>query len=620
MISWHAIPFARLVLPCTLGILIGFNHPVAKSIVILTFITVLVSHQLINKHLKRLRSFKLQSTKGILLSILIFIWFWHYTYSIQDIQHSKHFSKIPNAKNLVIEIHDIQKQSIKYSRIIGYVIGVLDSNGHLTDASGSIAITYYDSCIGFKSGEIIQTNSKYKRIASPMNSDDFDYQFYMSTHGIHHELYIKHHSSIGISNCNLWHMAQTFKKTCNNIVKKYIKSKSEYGVAEALLLGYKYDIDQNTNLAFTRTGTLHVLAVSGMHVGLIFGLLNLLFAWVKRNSKWLIIRCACILSCLWLYALMSGFGASILRATVTFSLICLGELTSRKTSSVNLLFASAFILLIFDPMCLFDPGFQLSYAAVFGILTTHKPISKLFLPNNPILKHIWSICSISIAAQVFTLPISLYYFGQFPNLFLISNLLIIPITTIAIFALIFLILVSWQNMISNEVGKGITWLLKLNNDIAHHISQHPLAVSEDLYITKFECLLLYTLSITLTIILVYERKNLVNLLLSILVIFSLLNLYNTNHKSLFQINTYKTKHGKIYICITGEKAIIITPKFYKYQTSKCQALIKNRLSRLKIKRTVFVSTTKNLGITNFGLKSGLGFFFFDKKVTFDKSE
>ncbi len=620
MISWHAIPFARLVLPSALGILIGYDHPVAKSIVIFSFITVLISHQFINKRLKRLSSFKLQSTNGFLLSVFIFTWFWYFTYNVQDRHNAKHFAKIANAKNLILEIHDIQKQTNTYTRIIGHVIGVLDSKEQMHKVIGSLAITYYDSSKKFKTGDIILTNSKYKTIAAPINIDDFDYQFYMSTHGIHHELFIQHFSEIGPSNFNLWHLAQAFKMFCNKIVKSHIKNKTEYGVAEALLLGYKYDIDQNTNLAFARTGTLHVLAVSGMHVGLIFGMLTLMFAWVKKNSKWLIIRCASILFCLWLYALMSGFGASILRATVTFSLMCIGELITRKPYSVNLLFASAYIQFIFDPLCVFDPGFQLSYAAVFGILTTHKPISNLFYPKNPILKHIWSISSISIAAQVYTLPISLYYFGQFPNLFLISNLLIIPITTIAIFALIFLVLVSWHHGLSNELGKGISWLLKFNNDIADYISKHPFAVTQDLYITKIECILMYLLSIVLTIILVYKIKNLINLIVSVCILLSIINIYNSSSENTNQISEYKTKHGKIYICKSGENAIIIAPKFYKNKTTKCLNLIKNRLSRLKIKKTLFVPTTKNIISTNFKVISGHGFYFFDKKVTFEKSD
>jgi len=176
-----------------------------------------------------------------------------------------------------------------------------------------------------------------------------------------------------------------------------------------------------------------------MHLGLIYVMLIWIFSripYLKRSS---ILRIIFVLSCLWLFALLTGGSASILRSAVMFSCIIIGENFSRRASIYNSLAASAFILLCYNPFYLWDVGFQLSYLAILGIVILQKPIYNLFFIKNKSLNKLWKLTAISLAAQTFTFPICLYYFHQFPTIFLFTNLITVPLSTVILFVEIFLI-------------------------------------------------------------------------------------------------------------------------------------------------------------------------------------
>lgn len=205
-----------------------------------------------------------------------------------------------------------------------------------------------------------------------------------------------------------------------SILERHLQPE-EFGLASALVLGDKHLLSQETRSAFGNAGAMHVLAVSGLHVGIV---LMLISSFLQLFSKWINRRTAVIISVLlvWIYAGITGFSPSVLRATIMFSCVFLGQVRGRETNSLNSLGFAAFVLFLMDPLVIYDIGFQLSFLAMLGILIYYKPISRWFyIPNKYLLK-IWQGTAVGIAAQIVTLPLTLYYFHFFPNYFWLSNL------------------------------------------------------------------------------------------------------------------------------------------------------------------------------------------------------
>jgi competence protein ComEC len=205
-------------------------------------------------------------------------------------------------------------------------------------------------------------------------------------------------------------------------------------VAEALLLGIKDDLDDSVSDAYSTSGTLHVLAVSGLHVALIFAILGKILHGLYSVRFGSITALSIQIGATWFYAVLSGFSPSIIRAAVMLSLISIGKNMKRRPSSGNMLLASAFFILIADPDSLFDLGFQLSYLAVTGIIYLAEPIENLILVKYRLLSLLWESASVTIAAQLFTTPLILYHFGRFPIYFLLANLTIVPWSSLILYA------------------------------------------------------------------------------------------------------------------------------------------------------------------------------------------
>ena len=196
---------------------------------------------------------------------------------------------------------------------------------------------------------------------------------------------------------------------------------TEASIAKALLLGDKGDLSKETRASFSSAGAMHVLAISGLHVGII---MYLLFFVLKRFSRWISRKSAVIISLcfIWIFVGVTGASPSVVRSALMFSVLLIGQQSGRVGSSMNTLFFSAFLLLLNDPLLLFDIGFQLSYCAMLGIFLFYERVQSLIRTNSKLLNTAWDGTSLGIAAQVFTIPLTLYYFHQFPNYFWLTNL------------------------------------------------------------------------------------------------------------------------------------------------------------------------------------------------------
>lgn len=265
-----------------------------------------------------------------------------------------------------------------------------------------------------------------REIEGPKNPKEFDYKKFMAQKGIFFHQFLRSEDFIlqDKKSLGFWKSIPLNLRTYSEkILEKYVSEPTNLSVAKAMLLGMKSDLDTEIRESYAAAGAVHILAVSGLHVGILFILLRMSLVQLIRH-KWLLTFC--IIACLALYALFTGLSPSVSRATLMFSLFQIGTLLNRDKNGMNIIGVSAILLLSLNPSWVYDVGFQLSYLAMFGILGLYPFLERLWKPNNKLVKILWQLSVVSICAQLLTFPLSIYYFQQFPNFFLLSN----PVVTL----------------------------------------------------------------------------------------------------------------------------------------------------------------------------------------------
>ncbi|MGM0635723.1 MAG: ComEC/Rec2 family competence protein [Bacteroidota bacterium] len=281
-------------------------------------------------------------------------------------------------------------------------------------------------------GDDVQFTSELKAFQSPKNPQSFDYAAFMKRRLVYNYTtsqfkFLQVHQSESFS---LTKSAENLRNQIRIQLEKAGFSKPQQDLIQALLLGQKKEIDQEIYDNFAKAGVVHILAVSGLHVGIVLLLLQALFYPLifLKNGK--LLRAIMVIFCLWTFALLAGFSPSVTRAATMFTFFAIAFNSGRKTNTINVLFISMVVLLAYRPQFIFEVGFQLSYAAVFSIVMLQPKFYKLYQPKFYLDKLLWGILTVTISAQLGVLPLSLYYFNQFPGLFMLANLVIIPFLTI----------------------------------------------------------------------------------------------------------------------------------------------------------------------------------------------
>jgi competence protein ComEC len=321
--------------------------------------------------------------------------------------------------------------------------------------------------------DFILTITKFNPIANKNNPGEFNAINFWKTKGITHIGYLKEVDILEIKRFqDNWidkQLAQLRNKL-SQVLKNELNG-SNLAIAQALILGDKSLLDQETRNSFGATGAMHVLAVSGLHIGIITQLLLYLF---QFSSKLITRRNAVIITVilLWIYALLTGFSPSVVRAVFMFSVLILAQETGGNYAPINVLFFTAFILLLFNPYVIYDIGFQLSYLAMLGIYTLYKPIAAWYITKNKILNYLWQGSAIGFAAQAMTVPLTLYYFHQFPNYFALTNLGIMGISTVAMgfgMGIFILHYIPFIGKIASFILASSIWLMLLFLQWVEHL-------------------------------------------------------------------------------------------------------------------------------------------------------
>jgi competence protein ComEC len=345
-------------------------------------------------------------------------------------------------------------------------------------------------------------------LPEPANPEEFNYKRFLSFKNVYHQQFLNEGCVQYIGNAPP-NVAIDYASKCRawaeNVLDRYVTGEREQGIISALVLGVTDGLDNELLSAYSATGAMHVLAVSGLHVGVIYWLLLLLLKPLnKRTSgKWIIAFVSVVV--LWSYAFITGLSPSVLRAVTMFSFVALARPRGQHTNIYNTLAASAFILLLYDPYLIMSVGFQLSYLAVLGIVYIHPHLFSLFEPDGKIIRWIWEITSISIAAQLATFSLGLLYFHQFPNYFIFSNLVVIPVSTGILIAGLALLVFSFVPIIASLIGIAILWAIKLMNYLVFFFESLPFSIIENVYINTTQCWLLIGIIVSFVLLFKYRK-------------------------------------------------------------------------------------------------------------------
>ncbi|MCH3880908.1 ComEC family competence protein [Tenacibaculum sp. K20-16] len=354
-----------------------------------------------------------------------------------------------------------------------------------------------------------------------LNPHQFNYKEYLARQGIYHQVFVNNHQFkiIDKRSFSLYGLASKVRFEIQKSLKKYNFKDEEYAVINALLLGQRQDISKELINDYSRAGAIHILAVSGLHVGIVLLILNWLFKRLDTSKIGRFSKTILIITLLWMFAFIAGLSASVVRAVTMFTFVAIGQSFKRKRIVEHSLIASMFLLLLIKPLFLFDVGFQLSYLAVFGIIWVQPRLYGLWQPKVVVLDKGWQLFTVSIAAQMGVLPISLYYFHQFPGLFLLSNLVIIPFLGTILIGGIIVIMLSLFEVLPEFVADSYGFVISLMNTFVSWISKQESFLFSEISMSGILMLAWYFVIIFGFLFLIEKRpKKLVFWLISIVIV------------------------------------------------------------------------------------------------------
>ncbi|MBK8657948.1 MAG: ComEC family competence protein [Bacteroidetes bacterium] len=515
--------------------------------------------------------FRLRYINGLSIIFLITGLGYLVTWAHAEKNDARHFSKF--VTDDAIYLVSVEQPPVLKDKTVTFPAQVhhLLLNGKEKHTIGKILLNVVRDSISqsLKYGDEFVFKTKLETFEGPKNPGEFSYKLYQSFHNIYHRAFLKSGDwkLTGANTGNIFfRIVYEWRDRFLHVAQNYVSDINDFGVASAIMLGYRDYVTGDIVRAYSSSGALHVLSVSGLHLATMFFMLNMMLNWMDgRGRKMAISKAMLILALIWIYTCLTGLSPSVLRAAMMFSLIQVGKLTMRRMHMFNILAGSAVILMLFDPFIVTEVGFRLSYLAVLGIVYLHPKISSkwvivsdrapaykkakwykkpiVFLRNDvwwfiryALLDFFWQLTSVSIAAQIATAPLGLYYFHQFPILFFVSNWVVIPVGNLILFSGTLLFMFSWVPYMSHFLGWSFNELIHLLNQFIFLVDAFPYALWDRISILMVEMILIYIVILILCVITEdYSRRWRGRLLLTAMLISTMLIAYNTYERITFPL-------------------------------------------------------------------------------------
>ena len=557
MSVFKTIPFFRILIPFLVGVLaaIELNTPgIDIKWFILIFIILFLVKILVKSNLV---------SKFLLLFIVdcFFVFFGNNLVHIQTTSENPlyygNLLKSDSAIQFIATVNDLPIEKEKTIKCNLTVLSVKKKHEHI-NVKGDLIVYLKKSLKNkqIKAGSTLAIKVKLMPVSEPKNPFEFNYKQYLNYKQIYHTAFLdsSNYEFVFIPNTIsfIWQLGLKCKLYILNSLQHSLLNKNSYSICAALLTGYDDEIDKSVMEAFSHSGTLHVLSVSGLHTGLIFLVLSFLFDLVDRKKRFKLIKFFWITIVLWLFALITGFSAPVLRAVIMFNLLGIGKIYFRSDyrNQINILLFSAFILLSYNPYFIKDIGFLLSYFALFGILYYQPIFSNWWKPNSIVLKNIWQSITASFSATISTLPITLFAFKQFPIWFFICNIVVVPITFIVLLLAFFVVIhIPFADVSINFLIQYLIIFIDFFNS-----ANFGFIDKIDFNLIDSICLAILIVFLSLSIRQKSYKKLIISFSLIIIWQFiSLIDSYDSKNKS--QLTIYHLKNASVFGLKNKEKVI-----------------------------------------------------------------
>ena len=485
-----SIPVLRVLIPFVTGIITGYRDFVPQQHIPLYFLIILgltIILFLLNSLLLRPVTGRI---RGVLITLLFFMT----------------GTGLPSLFPEDIDIPEQHPYGYYLCRALDYPVerkktfrlsvqakGRFDKDSISGDSFSLFAYLRKDSIpLGISPGDMLIIRMRPVRPLRNGNPHEFDYRKYLFRKGVYYQGFVREGDwhVVGKSKKKLRYLPLNLRFQYTERLKGIIARPEDFGILSALSVGVRDYVDEETRTAYSSAGAMHVLAVSGLHVGLVWYVLSILFVRLRsyRNTRflyWLIMT-----GLLWLYVMTTGMSPSVTRAGIMLTLVITSGMLKRGSSGSNPVFLSAFFLLAFNPYLLLDVGFQFSYLAVFGIIFIQPGIKKLIKTNNPVLGYLWELTAVSVAAQAGTFIPALYYFNKFPVYFLLSNYMVIPLVTVILVCIIISVFFWFIPPLFILISRLSAFFTYLMNKGVRLIESLPYSSIDQIYIDEIDVILL----------------------------------------------------------------------------------------------------------------------------------
>ncbi|MCD4772204.1 MAG: ComEC family competence protein [Bacteroidales bacterium] len=619
---WHKFPMLRLLIPFLFGIIFAITFDVEKNISLLIYFTLLTFISLIVFLPHKFYNFKYRWVFGICIFIFLFLFGFQMTIIKTSKFDKNNCSHLPEKKySIITNVVEPPTEKQNSYKITGEIVSI-KTDSVWKEFSGKVIFYFKKDSLAktIKYGDRLLLKTFLNHIKPPQNPAEFDYRSYLQKKGIYQQAYIDGDFS-KILNQNkanfLFRTAYNLREKFFKLLKKNDVTGDEFAVASALLLGYDDKLDTELKQDFAGAGAMHILCVSGLHVGIIYLVLSNLLFFLQKKKYGKIIRAILLLLLIWFYALLTGLAPSVSRASTMISFIIIGKAMQKESNVFNNLAASAFLLLIVNPYTITAVGFQLSYTAVVAILIIQPPLQKLIVFNNWFGEKAWAITTVSIAAQIGTFPLSIYYFHQFPNYFLLTNLIVIPLSFFIIASGIIFVIFSFSGFLSMIFSKVLLLLIYILNSSVSFIGNLPNSTTFGISINTIEFFLIYIIIISVIIYLSIQKK--IYFFFVMIAIFFLVGISTfKNHSYLKQrkIIVYNIRKHSAIDLINGKENIFITDSILFNDENKINYHLQNHWWKLDLTKTKKVNADEDIQEpgNNSIFKSGNFIQFFDKRI------
>lgn len=564
--TWQQIPFVRLLIPFLAGIYAyswqcNYSPTWLFQVGLYSFFCLI----LFLGYYKKAPSIDHVRLWGLVLVLTLFQLGYLRSYMQDDRNTNTHLqhqdqSKLYTYWAIVQAPPKINAKSIK---TILKLQGILDTTTNWQPCTGKLlAYIQLDSnSSALQYGDQLLLKAPIQALSPPLNPQAFDLRKYYAPKNIYQKTYCSSHQWAKLppstEHKDFYHYIYSYRNYLLGILQQHLNTPNEYAVAAALILGAKNQLNPQIRNAYADTGAMHVLAVSGLHIGILASLLGFLLGLGQQNSfykkRW---RALFLLAFIWGFAFLTGASASVLRACTMFSFVIIGQLFRQKINIYNALAASAFLLLCINPLMLLDIGFQLSYIALIGILYLHPKIYQYWTIKQQLFKWVWNGLALAIAAQIATLPISLYYFHQFPLFFWLSSIVVGCTASIILSLGLCLFCFNAVPILGKLLGGILYSIVWITNSLIFAIQKLPGAVWEGFWLEYWQLCIWYLLLISSIYVLLKRQLKWSMIPLSCLLLLASaqgIKQYQQYHQQ--QLCIYHSHKGTLFSFINGNHCL-----------------------------------------------------------------